>query len=100
MALVFIPSLMRNLTGGADRVEIPGATLRQVVNNLEAAHPGMKARLMDESGQFQEGLAVAINGETTHMGLLEPVEDTTEIHFIPAIGGGQAAPGGNLPSGW
>ena len=89
MALVFIPSLMRNLTGGADRVEIPGATLRQIVNNLEAAHPGMKARLMDESGQFQEGLAVAINGETTHMGLLGPVADSTEIHFIPAIGGGR-----------
>ena len=89
MAVVFIPSLMRNLTGGVDRVEIPGATLRQVVNNLEAAHPGMKARLMDGSGQFQEGLAVAINGETTHMGLLEPVEDATEIHFIPAIGGGR-----------
>ena len=36
MATVFIPSLLRDLTGGSDRVEVPGATVRQVVNALEA----------------------------------------------------------------
>ena len=88
MAIVFIPSLMRDLTGGADKVTVEGATLRQVINALEAAHPGMKERLMDTEGRIQEGLAVAIDGETTHLGLIEPVKETSEIHFIPAIGGG------------
>ena len=88
MAIVFIPSLMRDLTGGADKVTVEGATLRQVINALEAAHPGMKERLMDAEGRIQEGLAVAIDGETTHLGLIEPVKETSEIHFIPAIGGG------------
>ena len=88
MAIVFVPSLMRDLTGGADKVTVEGATLRQVINALEAAHPGMKERLMDAEGRIQEGLAVAIDGETTHLGLIEPVKETSEIHFIPAIGGG------------
>ena len=88
MAIVFIPSLMRDLTGGADKVTVEGATLRQVINALEAAHPGMKERLMDAEGRIQEGLAVAIDGETTHLGLIEPVKEMSEIHFIPAIGGG------------
>ncbi len=88
MAIVFIPSLMRDLTGGADKVTVEGATLRQVINALEAAHPGTKDRLMDAEGRIQEGLAVAIDGETTHLGLIEPVKETSEIHFIPAIGGG------------
>lgn len=88
MAIVFIPSLMRDLTGGADKVTVEGATLRQVINALEAAHPGTKDRLMDSEGRIQEGLAVAIDGETTHLGLIEPVKETSEIHFIPAIGGG------------
>ena len=88
MAIVFIPSLMRDLTGGADKVTVEGATLRQVINALEAAHPGTKDRLMDAGGRIQEGLAVAIDGETTHLGLIEPVKETSEIHFIPAIGGG------------
>ena len=88
MAIVFIPSLMRDLTGGVDKVTVEGATLRQVINALEAAYPGMKERLMDAEGRIQEGLAVAIDGETTHLGLIEPVKETSEIHFIPAIGGG------------
>ena len=95
MAIVFVPSLMRDLTAGADKVTVDGATLRQVIHALEKAYPGMKERLMDAEGRIQEGLAVAIDGETTHLGLIEPVKETSEIHFIPAIGGGQAGPAAN-----
>ena len=38
--------------------------------------------------RIQEGLAIAVDGSTSHLGLIEPVSDTTEVHFIPAIGGG------------
>jgi molybdopterin synthase sulfur carrier subunit len=88
MAVVFIPSLMQALTGGQEQVTVEGANLRQVINNLEAAYPGFKNRVLDESGQVQDGLAIAVDGSTSHLGLIEPVSETTEIHFIPAIGGG------------
>ena len=88
MAVVFVPSLLRKLTGGAERVTVPGATLRQLIRNLEEAYPGMAQSLLDDSGQLQAGIAVAIDGETNHMGLLEHLREDSEIHFIPAIGGG------------
>ena len=88
MAVVFVPSLMQKLTGGQERVTVEGANVRQVINNLEAAFPGFKGRVLDETGQVQQGLAIAVDGSTSHLGLIEPVSDTTEVHFIPAIGGG------------
>jgi molybdopterin synthase sulfur carrier subunit len=87
MALVFIPSLLRRLTNGQERVTVPGATLRQIINNLDQAYPGMRDELLAE-GEIKPGIAVAIDGETNHLGLLERVREDSEVHFIPAIGGG------------
>ena len=47
MAIVFIPSLMQRLTDGENRVEIEGATVRQIINNLDARYPGLKDRLVE-----------------------------------------------------
>jgi len=88
MAVVWIPSLLQRLTDGQDKVRVSGATLRQVINSLDEAHPGMKERLVDEEGRFQEGIAIAIDGEVTNLGLLERVGEDSEVHIIPAIGGG------------
>ena len=88
MAVVFVPSLMQALTGGQEQIAVEGANVRQVINNLDAAYPGFKERVLDETGQVQQGLAIAVDGSTSHLGLIEPVSETTEIHFIPAIGGG------------
>ena len=88
MARVFIPSLMRVYTGGKEEVEVEGVSLRRVILNLDAAYPGIKARILDEAGEIQDGLAIAIDGATGHMGLIEPVGEHSEVHFVPAIGGG------------
>ncbi|MCY3881992.1 MAG: MoaD/ThiS family protein [Chloroflexi bacterium] len=88
MATVFIPSLLEGLTGGARTVEVSGRNLRQVINALDERFPGMKERLLDEDGALIPEIMAAIDGETNHLGLLQPVTDTTEIQFVPAIGGG------------
>ena len=88
MAVVWIPSLMQSLTGGDRTVTVPGKTLREVINNLDARYPGIKDRLLTEEGQLRPDIAAAIDGETEHFGLIEPVREGSEIHFIPAIGGG------------
>ena len=88
MAVVWVPPLLQHLTGGAERVTAPGATLRQVISSLEAMYPGLRERLLDEAGRIQPGTAVVIDGESSHLGLLEPVKEESEIHFIPAISGG------------
>ena len=88
MATVFIPSLLEGLTGGARTVEVSGRNLRQVINALDERYPGMKERLLDEDGALIPEILAAIDGETNHLGLLQPVTDATEIQFVPAIGGG------------
>ncbi|MCY3505958.1 MAG: MoaD/ThiS family protein [Dehalococcoidia bacterium] len=88
MATVFIPSLLEGLTGGARTVEVSGRNLRQVINALDERYPGMKERLLDEDGALIPEIMAAIDGETNHLGLLQPVTETTEIQFVPAIGGG------------
>ena len=87
MATVFIPSLMRKLTDDHERVVVTGSTVRQIVNNLEDEYPGIKDRLVD-GHRIKPSISVAVDGEVSPMGLLEKVRDESEVHFLPAIGGG------------
>ncbi len=87
MPTVYIPSLMQSLCGGKPAVEVEGSTLRQVVEALEQVYPGMKERLV-ESGRIKPNISVAVDGEVTTLGMLEKVGETSEVHFLPAIGGG------------
>lgn len=87
MATIFIPSLMQNLTDGKSKVQIEGSTVRQLIENLEAAHPGFKERLT-ENNRVKPNISVAIDGEVTSLGMLEKVGEDSEVHFLPAIGGG------------
>ena len=87
MATVFIPSLMQKLSDGKSRVEVGGSSVRQIVNNLEAQYPGFKERLV-EDGRIKGNISVAIDGEITPLGMLEKVGENSEVHFLPAIGGG------------
>jgi molybdopterin synthase sulfur carrier subunit len=87
MATVFIPSLLQKLTDGAEVVEVSGSTVRQIVEGLENLHPGIKARLVD-GFKIKPNISVAIDGEVSPLGMLEKVGEDSEVHFLPAIGGG------------
>ena len=78
---------MRKLTRGEANITISGATVREVIDNLESRYPGMKERLCEE-GRLKPGIAVYINGLLSRGSLLERVDADAEIHFLPAIGGG------------
>ena len=90
MATVFIPSLMRKLTDERDTLEVAGATVREVINNLEAEYPGTKDRLVDKF-KIKSTISVAIDGEISPMGILAKVGEQSEVHFLPAVGGGREA---------
>ncbi len=87
MATVFIPSLMQKLSDGNNRVHVEGATVRQIVNNLDEQYPGFKDRLVAD-GRIKGNISVAVDGEITPLGMLEKVGESSEVHFLPAIGGG------------
>lgn len=87
MAVVFIPALLRDLTGGAEQVEQQGETLRQVIDGLEARFPGIRERLF-EGERLRPGIAVFVDGELSHRKLRHKLEPGSEVHFLPAISGG------------
>ena len=79
--------MMRALTDNKEQIEVLGGTLREVVEHLEAQHPGIRDRIIEDD-RIRPGLAVSINGEITNDGLRSPVKEQDEIHFVAAIGGG------------
>jgi molybdopterin synthase sulfur carrier subunit len=87
MPIVWIPSLLRGLTGGQDKVTIPGRTVREVVEELERRFPGTKARLCEDD-ELKPGVAVAINTQVARRGLREVVPENSEVHFVHAVSGG------------
>ena len=88
MATVFVPSMLRPLADGRETVEVSGATVGELVGNLAAAYPALAGRLLD-GDRLRSNISVAIDGEVSTLGLLDPVGSDAEVHFIPAIAGGR-----------
>jgi sulfur-carrier protein len=87
MATVWIPPLLRHLTGDRQQVEVPGEKVRDLVAALDAAYPGIAARLT-EDGELRRGLLVTVDGVASRQGLRQKVGPHSEVHFLPTIGGG------------
>jgi molybdopterin synthase sulfur carrier subunit len=87
MALVWIPPLLRDLTGGRESVTASGANVADVLADLERQYPDTRERLC-RGEELRPGLAVIVDGQAASLGLLETVKPDSEIHFLPAISGG------------
>jgi len=89
LAVVFIPAQLRELTGGARRVNVPGRTLREVIDKLDAKHPGLKERLLDDEGEaLNPYIEIAVGDAIATLGLLTPVPKDGEVHILPNVSGG------------
>ena len=87
MAVVFLPTALSAQTGGRTEISVPGSTVRDVIDNLESEIPGIRNHLLDD-GRLKPNLAIAIDGEISNLGLLDRVDEHSEVHFVPAISGG------------
>lgn len=87
MPRAFIPSPLRDLTGGQAEIEIAGATVREVVAALDARFPGIADRLCSQ-GELSPALQVSIDGTLSRRGLDAKVLANAEVHFLPVFGGG------------
>lgn len=87
---VKIPTQLRTLTDGSDEVPVDGATVAEVIEDLEARHPGMRQRLLDESGGLRRFVNVYVEDEDVRFldGITTPVPDGAKISIIPAVAGG------------
>ena len=85
---VRIPTILRSYTGGAKAVESSGTTLDELLNNLDAAHGGLRERLVDGE-KLRRFVNVYLNDEDVRFlgGLETPVKDGDTVTVIPAVAG-------------
>ncbi|GLW12899.1 molybdopterin synthase sulfur carrier subunit [Microtetraspora sp. NBRC 13810] len=88
---VRIPTILRTYTGGAADVTAEGATLRDVLQKLDADYPGIGARILDESGKLRRFVNVYVGDEDVRFaeGLETPTPNGAQVSVIPAVAGGQ-----------
>jgi molybdopterin converting factor small subunit len=84
--VVRLPSLLQPIAGGATSVEVQGATLGAVIDDLDRQHPGLAARIID-AGEIRPEIMLAIDADETR-DLTAPVPESAEVHILPAIAGG------------
>jgi MoaD family protein len=86
---VRIPTILRSYTGGAKAVEGSGATLDELLSNLDAAHGGLRERLVDGE-KLRRFVNVYLNDEDVRFlgGLETPVKDGDTVTVLPAVAGG------------
>jgi len=90
MATIRIPSTMRTLTRNQAEVSASGATVREVLSDLDARYPGIGARLLDDRGAVRRYVNVFLNEEDIRAlrELDTPVKDADRLTLIPAMAGG------------
>lgn len=88
--MVRIPTPLRRMTGGADKVELEAADLSQMIDRLESDYPGFKERLLDEEGELRYFVNIYVNGEDIRFdqGLNTAIKSGDEVSIVPAVAGG------------
>jgi molybdopterin converting factor small subunit len=86
---VRIPTIMRNFTDGAKAVAGDGSTLEELFADLDARHPGLRDRLVDDKG-LRRFVNVYLNDEDVRFlgGLETQVADGDTVTVLPAVAGG------------
>ncbi|MCW2902462.1 MAG: thiamine S protein [Streptosporangiaceae bacterium] len=87
---VRIPTILRNFTGGESEVKATGATLREVLADLDANHAGISARILDDNGKLRRFVNVYVGDEDVRFadGLDTPTPEGAQVSVIPAVAGG------------
>lgn len=88
--VVRIPTPLRTLTGGQDEVRAAGATVGEVIEDLEKRHPGIRDRLLDDKG-VRRFVNIYVGDEDIRFldGLKTPLKEGDQISIVPAIAGGR-----------
>lgn len=90
MPTVRIPTPLRKLTDGEATVDCQGDDVRTIVANLDATHPGLGERILDEDGELRRFVNVFVRDEDIRFqsGLDTEVADSDTVSIIPAVAGG------------
>jgi sulfur-carrier protein len=87
---VRIPTVLRKHTAGEKKVHGEGATLRDLLDDLETRHAGLKGALVDDEGKLHRFINVYVNDEDVRFlgGIETPLADGDSVSVLPAVAGG------------
>ena len=93
--MVRVPTPLRKMTGGQDKVQVEATNLLELIDKLETSYPGFKARLLDEGGQLRYFVNIYLNGEDVRFlkGLSTSTKSGDEVSIVPAVAGGDGSTG-------
>ena len=88
--VVRIPTPLRRLTDGQDKVDVEGDSLGDVIDAINEQYPGIRERICDDQGQLRNFVNVYVNGEDVRFlqGLETPTSSGDEVSVVPAVAGG------------
>jgi sulfur-carrier protein len=88
---VRLPGALREVTGGETKLTASGATLRELIADIDRRHPGFAARVLDDQGALRSYVNVYIGDEDARSrgGAAAAVPDGSEVMVIPAMAGGR-----------
>ena len=85
--IVHIPSPLCSYTGKLAQVEVKGATVAELLSNLDASHPGIRFRMIDEQDAIRQHIKIFVNSEQI-TSLKQPLSPDDVVHIICALSGG------------
>jgi sulfur-carrier protein len=87
---VRIPTILRTYTGGESEVKAEGATLADVLDDLEGNYTGIRARILDDAGDIRRFVNVYVGNDDVRFldGLATATPDGAQLSIIPAVAGG------------
>ena len=87
---VRIPTILRTYTGGESEVTAAGATVADVLDDLESSYTGIRARILDDAGDIRRFVNVYVGNDDVRFldGLATATPDGTQLSIIPAVAGG------------
>ena len=88
--MVRIPTPLRRVTNGQDKVQVNGDSVGAIIGDLDSQFPGLKERLCDEQGELRNFVNIYVNGEDVRFldGINSATAEGDELSIVPAVAGG------------
>lgn len=88
---VLIPAPLRRYTNGESKVTGGGATVGELIDQLDAAYPGIREKIVEDDGDIRRFVNVFVNGQNVRKlnGAATAIKDGDEVGIVPAMAGGR-----------
>jgi molybdopterin synthase sulfur carrier subunit len=90
MAKVVLTTNLRKYTGGVTETRAEGATVRDLLDDLDARLPGLRGYVVNEFGSLRRHVNIFVDGEMVadRTALSDPIRPESTVHILQALSGG------------